>query len=39
MSGMQAETESPLVFTNAAASKVATLIQEEGNPNLNLPAI
>jgi iron-sulfur cluster insertion protein len=36
MSGMQAETESPLVFTNAAATKVATLIKDEGNPNLML---
>ncbi len=29
-------TESPLVFTSAAASKVASLIEEEGNPALNL---
>lgn len=36
MSGTQAETESPLVFTNAAASKVSALIEEEGNPNLML---
>lgn len=36
MSGMQTETENPLMFTNAAASKVATLIEEEGNPNLML---
>lgn len=31
----QAET-SPLIFTSAAASKVASLIVEEGNPNLML---
>jgi iron-sulfur cluster insertion protein len=31
-----AETESPLVFTAAAAAKVATLIEEEGNPGLML---
>ncbi|MCW8889264.1 MAG: iron-sulfur cluster insertion protein ErpA [Sedimenticola sp.] len=36
MSGTQAETESPLVFTNAAATKVAALIEDEGNPNLML---
>ena len=29
-------TESPLVFTSAAASKVAELIKEEGNPDLML---
>jgi iron-sulfur cluster insertion protein len=34
MSG--AETESPLVFTAAAAAKVAALIDEEGNPDLML---
>jgi iron-sulfur cluster insertion protein len=28
--------ESPLVFTSAAASKVADLIREEGNPELML---
>ena len=28
--------ESPLVFTGAAAAKVAQLIQEEGNPGLML---
>jgi iron-sulfur cluster insertion protein len=28
--------ESPLVFTSAAASKVAELIREEGNPDLML---
>jgi iron-sulfur cluster insertion protein len=31
-----AEIESPLVFTSAAASKVAELIREEGNPELML---
>ncbi len=36
MSAMQAETENALVFTNAAATKVASLIEEEGNPNLML---
>jgi iron-sulfur cluster insertion protein len=36
MSGMQAETGNPLVFTNAAATKVSALIQAEGNPNLML---
>jgi len=30
------ETEAPLVFTSAAAKKVADLIQEEGNPELML---
>lgn len=30
------ETDSPLVFTSAAATKVASLIEEEGNPALNL---
>jgi iron-sulfur cluster insertion protein len=30
------ETESPLVFTAAAAAKVAALIEEEGNPELKL---
>lgn len=29
-------TESPLVFTSAAAAKVAALITEEGNPDLML---
>src|SRR3989344_3855164 len=28
--------ETPLIFTDAAAKKVDTLIKEEGNPNLNL---
>jgi iron-sulfur cluster insertion protein len=32
----QVDTEAPLVFTTAAASKVAELIQEEGNPDLML---
>jgi iron-sulfur cluster insertion protein len=36
MSSVQAETENPLVFTNAAATKVSALIQAEGNPNLML---
>jgi len=36
MSVAQAETEAPLVFTSAAASKVASLIEEEGNQNLML---
>ncbi|MCB1751117.1 MAG: iron-sulfur cluster insertion protein ErpA [Gammaproteobacteria bacterium] len=31
-----AETEVPLVFTSAAASKVSALIAEEGNPELML---
>lgn len=30
------ETEAPLVFTSAAAKKVADLITEEGNPELML---
>ena len=35
---MTAETEfsTPLLFTDSAASKVKTLIQEEGNPELKL---
>ncbi len=36
MSVAEAEIESPLVFTSAAAAKVATLIEEEGNPDLML---
>ena len=36
MSAVEVGTESPLVFTNAAATKVSTLIAEEGNPNLKL---
>ena len=31
-----AENETPLTFTSAAAAKVASLIQEEGNPDLML---
>ena len=30
------EAEVPLVFTSAAAAKVTTLIEEEGNPDLML---
>ncbi len=30
------DTENQLVFTSAAATKVASLIEEEGNPLLNL---
>ena len=30
------EEENPLAFTSAAAKKVASLIEEEGNPNLKL---
>ncbi len=30
------ETESPLIFTEAAALKVKSLIEEEDNPNLKL---
>ncbi len=33
---MTVETASPLVFTNAAAAKVKTLIDEENNPALML---
>lgn len=36
MSIEQAETESSLVFTSAAAAKVAALIEEEGNADLML---
>jgi iron-sulfur cluster insertion protein len=32
----EAVSEAPLVFTPAAAAKVATLIEEEGNPSLML---
>jgi iron-sulfur cluster insertion protein len=35
MSSAEAESKS-ILFTEAAASKVATLIEEEGNPNLML---
>ena len=31
-----ADAEEPLVFTEAAAKKVSTLIEEEGNPDLML---
>jgi iron-sulfur cluster insertion protein len=30
------DTESPLIFTDSAADKVKSLIQEEGNDNLKL---
>lgn len=33
---MTVETASPLIFTNAAAAKVKTLIDEENNPALML---
>lgn len=33
---LEMTTESPLVFTSAAAAKVAALITEEGNPDLML---
>ena len=36
MSVAEAETDNPLNFTSAAASKVAALIEEEGNPGLML---
>ncbi|OOZ37636.1 iron-sulfur cluster insertion protein ErpA [Solemya velesiana gill symbiont] len=36
MSVVEAETDSPLVFTSAAAAKVAALIEEKGNPGLML---
>jgi iron-sulfur cluster insertion protein len=32
----EATSEAPLVFTSAAAAKVAALIEEEGNPSLML---
>ena len=32
----EAASETPLVFTSAAAAKVAALIEEEGNPSLML---
>ena len=32
----QLQMESPLIFTSAAAAKVASLIEEEGNPGLML---
>lgn len=36
MQNSAAEMEAPLDFTTAAAAKVKTLIEEEGNPNLML---
>lgn len=36
MSTETVQTEGPLIFTDNAASKVATLIEEEGNPDLKL---
>jgi iron-sulfur cluster insertion protein len=33
---MMSDAESPLIFTDSAASKVKTLIEEEGNDNLKL---
>lgn len=36
MSVAEIEAESPLVFTSGAATKVAALIEEEGNPDLML---
>ena len=33
---MNAVTESPILFTDRAASKVTELIEEEGNPDLKL---
>lgn len=36
MSEAAQQSESPLVFTSAAAKKVADLIAEEGNPDLML---
>lgn len=36
MSVAEAEVESPLVFTSAAATKVSSLIEEEGNSSLML---
>ena len=36
MAEAQRQDESPLVFTSAAAGKVAELIEEEGNPELML---
>ena len=36
MNTAEVETESPVIFTSAAASKVSALITEEGNPNLML---
>jgi iron-sulfur cluster insertion protein len=36
MNSQAAETDSPLVFTSAAAAKVAQLIEDEGNADLKL---
>jgi len=36
MAEAQIQMESPLVFTSGAAAKVASLIEEEGNPGLML---
>ncbi len=36
MSTVEEEIPAPLVFTDAAATKVGQLLQEEDNPNLNL---
>ena len=36
MAEAQLQDEAPLVFTSAAAGKVAELIEEEGNPELML---
>ena len=33
---MNAMTETPLIFTDSAANKVKSLIDEEGNPDLKL---
>jgi iron-sulfur cluster insertion protein len=33
---MMSDAESPLIFTDSAATKVKTLIEEEGNDNLKL---
>ena len=33
---MNAMTDTPLLFTDSAANKVKTLIEEEGNPDLKL---
>jgi len=36
MTGTEIDTESPLIFTDQAAAKVKSLIEEEGNPDLML---
>ncbi|WP_370301232.1 iron-sulfur cluster insertion protein ErpA [Alkalimarinus coralli] len=36
MSAVESHMPDPLVFTDAAASKVKSLIEEEGNPELKL---